>query len=165
MIEVVLAVFLVSLVLGLSAGLLHVLLRLDRSGRSAAVESSTVGRLSRQFRRDVHAAVAARVETRRGFSELSLELDEGHSVAYRSRTHALERTERRPDAAERLETYRIPNGRDPRFEVRAEDGTTWVALRLMRGDDGDPGTLRPDIGIVADAGRDARFSRSGEESR
>jgi hypothetical protein len=165
MIEVILVVSSVSMVLGLCAGLLHVLLRLDRAGRAAAVEAATVGRLSRQFRRDVHAAVAARAEAKDGVAVLELELPEGRSVAYRSRTHALERTERRGEEVDRRETYQVPTCRDPRFDVREEDGTTWVGLRLSRGDEARPGALRPDLGIVADAGRDARLSRAAEESR
>jgi hypothetical protein len=165
MIEVILVISSVSMVLGLCAGLLHVLLRLDRAGRAAAVEAATVGRLSRQFRRDVHAAVAARAEAEGGVAALNLDLPEGRSVVYRSRTHALERTERRGEAVDRRETYQIPTCRDPRFDVREEDGRTWVGVRLMRGDEGRPGALRPDLAIVADAGRDVRLSRTAEASR
>src|SRR5262249_7667548 len=56
LVEIVLAMGAVAIVLGLCAGLLHVLLRLDRTGRTHLVESATIGRLARQFREDVHAS-------------------------------------------------------------------------------------------------------------
>ena len=46
----------ISVVLIVSAGLIHVLLRLDRAGRAHVAEAANLGRLAREFRRDVRAA-------------------------------------------------------------------------------------------------------------
>jgi type II secretory pathway component PulJ len=165
-VEVLLVVGAVSLVLGLCAGLLHVLLRLDRTGRAHLVETTTVGRLARQFRQDVHAATRAKpVAGADGpLSNLELAFPEDRIVAYEAREHALVRTQNHGAEVERRETYTLPFRREPRFLVRDDEGKVWVSLRLPRGAESDTGpkSLRHDLQIEALAGRDHRLTQPKE---
>src|SRR5689334_610049 len=84
MIEVVLVLGGVSIILGLCAGLLHVMLRLERAGRLHLAETVTVGRLAHQFRQDVHAALRARpaVQDESLAAKLELVLPAARQVDY-----------------------------------------------------------------------------------
>jgi prepilin-type N-terminal cleavage/methylation domain-containing protein len=165
-VELMLVVSAVSLVLGLCAGLLHVLLRLDRIGRSHLAETATVGRLARQFRNDVHAATGAkRLDVGDGpASKLELNLPGGRIILYEGREHALIRTQHQRDENDRRETYALPSCQGPWFFVQDADQKAWVSLRLPRGagPDSDPKRLRHDLQIDALAGRDHRLSRPKE---
>src|SRR4051812_40864606 len=81
LIEVVIIVGCVGVILGLCGGFLHVLLALDRSGRAALSDGTTVARLGRQFRQDVRAADGAKVIS--DGAGLELTTPGGPSVTYR----------------------------------------------------------------------------------
>jgi hypothetical protein len=170
----VLAIGAVAIVIGLCAGMLHVLLRLDRTARSHLVETTTIGRLARQFRQDAHAARDAhRGAARNGpAAKLDLVLSGDRSVTYEMRDGSLLRREHGGDTAGRLEAYRLPCCREALFVVQAQDGAVWVQLRLRRGPEIDAaaGASRPsprqDLAIDARVGRDLdRFpvSPKGED--
>jgi type II secretory pathway component PulJ len=134
LIEMVLAIGAVAIVLGMCAGLLHVLLRLDRTGRDHMDEMATVGRLARQFRRDVHAADEAKAVGDGGSSsKLELILPDDCTVVYEGSARALARTERHGAVVARRETYRLPSDRKTLFLVQPVAGKVWVSLRLQRG--------------------------------
>jgi prepilin-type N-terminal cleavage/methylation domain-containing protein len=166
LIEVVLGVGAVSIVLGLCAGLLHVLLRLDRTGRAHLVETATVGRLARQFRQDVHAAAVTKPDRDDGGPAATLELTpnspDGRRVVYAASPSAVVRTQHRGAVVERRETYALPSCRDPRFLVHAAEGKVWASLRLPRDVEGVAGTgpKRPRHALQIDAlaGRDHRLT-------
>jgi hypothetical protein len=153
LIEIVLAIGAVAIVLGMCAGLLHVLLRLDRAGRSHVVETATIGRLARQFRRDVHAA--SEVNALPGGATLELRLPGQPTVNYALGTHAVARSEHGGAPPERRETYLLPFLREGGFEVQVRDGQTWVRLKMRQG------RALDQLAIVALAGRD----RIGFESQ
>jgi hypothetical protein len=160
LIEMVLAIGAVAIVLGLCGGLLHVLLRLDRSGRDHLVETATIGRVARQFRQDVHAAREAKVSGEAAAAAgLELALTEDRTIVYTMRDRALVRTEKRGDIAGRRESYALPFCRGGRFGVRNADSQVWVSLELLRGTGKDTGpmSLRHDLPIEALAARDHRW--------
>jgi hypothetical protein len=160
--EIVFVIASLSILLGLCAGLLHAVLRLDRSGRSHLVETATIGRLARQFRQDVHAASRAKPvggEAADGPAPgLELTLPEDRTVAYEASATALVRTQRKGPAVERREAYSIPFCRDPRFLVRGSDGAVWTSLELPRSTvpGAGPGDFRHHLQVDALTSRDRR---------
>ena len=142
LIEIVLVIGAVAVLLGLCAGILHVLLRLDRTGRQHLVETATVGRLARQFRHDVRAATAAKpIAGETGLARrLELSLTQGHVVEYQGDEHSVVRLEKKKHGGsiDRREFYRLPFCWDPRFSLHDERGQATVCLELPRG--GEPGT-------------------------
>jgi type II secretory pathway component PulJ len=165
LVEMVLAIGAVAIVIGLCAGMLHVLLRLDRTARSHLVETTTIGRLARQFRQDVHAAHDAnRGATGNGAAaKLELVLSGDRSIIYEMRDGSLLRREHHGNTAGRLETYRLPFCREGVFTMHTQDGKVWVQLRLRRGPESGVASgasgPRQDLAIDARVGRDLdRFS-------
>jgi type II secretory pathway component PulJ len=160
LIEVVLAIGTVAIVAGLCAGMLHVLLRLDRTSRSYLVETATIGRLARQFRQDVHAARDARSHGAGDgpAAQLELVLPEDRTITYEMHAGSLQRREQHGNAAGRHEAYRLPFCREGFFAVQARDGQVWVQLRLRRGPEKEVATganrPRQDLAIDARASRD-----------
>ena len=82
LVEMVLVIGGLSIILGLCGSLLHTLLRLDRSGRESINDSTTLGRLARQFRRDVRSSHAAKPGDP---GSLELTRPDGPSVSYQGR--------------------------------------------------------------------------------
>jgi hypothetical protein len=156
----VLAIGAVAIVLGLCGGMLHVLLRLDRTARSSLVETATNGRLARQFRQDVHAARKANPSGGENGAapKLDLALPGDRTITYEMRTRSLVRRECQGATALRHETYMLPVCREGDFVVEAQEGKVWVRLRLRRGSDNEvvSGVKSPrqDLAIVALVGRD-----------
>jgi type II secretory pathway component PulJ len=166
-VEVVLVIGAVSLLLGLCSGLIHVLLRLDRVGRAHLVETATVGRLARQFRRDVHAAARVKLVARddREGPSLELTLPDDRVVAYQPAEHALLRLQRQGVGHDRRETYSLPFSTQPRLSLDDQGGKTWVSLRLPRGSESAATSLRHNLQIDALVGRDRRRSQpAGKET-
>jgi hypothetical protein len=162
LIEMVLAIGAVAIVVGLCAGMLHVLLRLDRAARSHVVETATIGRLARQLRHDVHAAREARTE-RAGngpVTRLELVLPGDRTITYEMHERALLRREHQGNTVEWHETYTLPFCHEGAFVVQAQDGQDWVRLRLRRGPENEIAagarSPRQDLAIDALAGRDLR---------
>jgi hypothetical protein len=168
----VLAIGAIAIVIGLCAAMLHVLLRLDRTARSHLVETTTIGRLARQFRQDVHAARDAnRGAAGNGpAAKLELVFSGDRSVTYEMRDGSLLRREHHGNTAGRLEAYGLPFCREALFVMQAQDSEVWVQLRLRRGPEsriasGASGP-RQDLAIDARVGRDLdRFpvSPKGED--
>jgi hypothetical protein len=155
LVEIVLAIGTVAIVLGLCAGLLHVLLKLDRTGRSHVAETATIGRLARQFRQDVHAAATAKPGPRG--ENLELRLPDDHTIVYETHERALTRVDQEGATPRRRETYSLPSCPASGFEVSERDGKVWVRARLRRG--------LHDLAIEAVAGRDRDRDRARREAK
>ena len=165
LIEVVLVVGAVAVATGLCAGLLRVLLRLDRVAKSHALETATVARLARQFRQDAHAGSGQPAgNENEPATKLELALPGGRSVLYEAHERAVARSQRLGAAIERRETYNLPYCRDPRFAVRRENGRAWAILQLPQNLDGNA-SARAGLRIEALTGRDWRLDLSEERDR
>jgi hypothetical protein len=166
-IELILIMSALTMVLGLCAGLIHAVLRLDRTGRSYVVETTTIGRLSRQFRGDVHAATRARpIGDGGAFAPgLELALPGDRTILYQSRDRSLVRTQQHGEILERREIYTLPYCPVPRFAVETPPGQTWASLRLPRNTrpDAGPNSLYHELAIDALVGRDQRFTSAAPE--
>ena len=144
--------------------MLHVILRIDRVGRSHFTESSAVGKLLRQFRQDVWAATEAKPSDDGSgpLDRLELVMPEGRVVTYESAEHALTRIQKQGEAAGQRENYRLPSSHEARFHVREADDRTWVGLTLSRGAEDAPEGLRHVLRIDALLSRDHRSTGTGE---
>ena len=168
-IEVVLVISAVSIVLGLCAGLIHVLLRLEKGERTHLGETGTIARLAQQFRKDVHAATRATLDPidERGGARLDVATPTDRTIDYRAGERSIVRTQHHGDEVERRETFSLPSCPEPRFLKSEGGGGVWLILSLPRGAGPETGPkgLRHNFRIEALMGRDHHGSPSTENTR
>jgi hypothetical protein len=161
LIELMAVVGTTAILLGLCAGLIHLLLRLDRGGRVQVAEGVALGRLARDFRADVRAATGLEpIPFASGSpSWLALTLPEGRGVEYRVQGNALIRSERTAAAVVRVETYHLPSGVAVAWDVATLGDRTLVGLVLVPVPDREVRTALTDYRIEGVVGQDRRFVR------
>jgi hypothetical protein len=161
LIEMVLAIGGVTIIIGLCAGLLHTLLRLDRSGRESLNDSTSLARLARQFRQDVRASSKVRLEPDRPDS-IGLVREGGPAVSYRVEEGRLLREEKDAETTRRREAFLVGHPGPVRFEV--EGGLVRVVIPRDKGGERlSPG--RSAVAVEARLGKDrtlASLSEAGE---
>ncbi len=165
LVEMVVVISAMAVILGMCVGLIHALLTLDRIGRAHLAEVAARGRLARQFRQDVRAASRAEPVRDRDGRAAALRLDrpDGPPVEYRAGPGRLDRDERPAgDAPVRRETFRLRATGAARFEVRDEQGDTFVGLLVPDGSAFGPAGGPRESRIEALLGRDRRLSGLGE---
>jgi prepilin-type N-terminal cleavage/methylation domain-containing protein len=160
LVEMVVVVGAASIVMGLCAITLHAMFKLDRSGRSATLDSMTIARLSTAFRADVRSATSARIlENQGGAYTLELDRPNAPALRYAIEERALVRTERAGKETLRREPFTVDR-LDP---VRFEREGPLLRLSLERQID-DPTKPRTHaIRIEAALDKDSA-SRHGEEA-
>lgn len=146
LIEVVLVIGGVAIVLGITGGLLHSLLRLDRAGRIALNDTTAIARLARQFRQDVRRSDTAKSVA----SGLELDGRNGPPIAYRVDGNRLLREEGKKGAVEAREGYPLDRLGPVGFEV---DGGR-VRLVMARGSGKTVSVDRREIRVEARLGKD-----------
>jgi hypothetical protein len=163
LIEVVLIVGSVSIILGLCGAFLHLLLKLDRTGRGSIADTTSVARLARQFRHDVHAAATAKVVPSGGDATGGLELSAPGRplVAYRAEGDRLVRTESEGAVVRRREAYPLTQLGAAHFHA---DGP-WAELTLPRRGDAAGPSPRPGFRVEASLGKDKMIASRGEASK
>lgn len=162
LIEMILVIGALVVILGLCASLIHLLMRLDRASRDHLAESGIRERLARQLRSDVRAASTAKVGQEQpgaaGPNWLVLHGPGDRVINYVSGGGGIIRTEHDGPRLVRQEAYRLPSKAVPRFAVRAERGSDFVVLELVRkpaqADMGRPRVAE----YVALLGREARLA-------
>lgn len=156
LIEMVLVVGAVSLVLGLCATVLSAVFKVDRSGRNAVADATTIARLARQFRQDVRAAGTARVAGAKPPAGAGLDLvgTGGASIVYRVEGGRLVRQVRQGDTVGARESYAVERLGPVAFGVDA--GRAWLVL--ARHPDEGPGLARPEVRIEARVGKDLELA-------
>lgn len=150
LIELMVIVGSVSVVLGLCAVLIHGLLKLDRSGRAAVDDTTTLARLARRFRQDVRAAAKATPDTP---TKLVLTGGDG-TISYHIDGSRLLREDRNGETLRGREGYNV--GRLGPVSFDAADGL--VRLRLARSS--GAGLARPPVGVDAILGKDRLLSNA-----
>lgn len=150
--EMVLVVAGVSVVIGLCGGLLHGLLRLDRSGRNAVVDATTLGRLGRQFREDIRGGRGVKALGEKGGAIL-IERDEGRSLAYRNEGGSLVREERHGEKVRGRESYGMERLGAVQFEIRG----TLVKMVISGKAEEANARARPRMAVEATLGKDRRL--------
>jgi len=148
-----------TVLLGVAAGLLCLLLRAERGGREHVYRASVVARLSDQFRRDVHAALHTIPADARRKASGVFALPDDHVVAYRVRRgNRAPRTTRRKARA--AESYASPPIRRRNCgSRRPAPSMASLVIRLPT-----PAADEREIHVDAVVGRDHRFARPQQGS-
>ena len=163
LIEMVLVIGGVTVVLGLVAGLLHILLRLDRYGRNYLNDSMAISRLGEQLRSDVRRAsdAAASPNDSPATAKLVLTAPSDPTVTYTWEGSILKREETSDGKPTRFETYRVDRLGPILFE--SKDG--FVAVVAGRDPDVTTGAFRSKIKIEARLGKTRRLSQDSEAKK
>lgn len=159
LIETVVVVGAVTIVLSLCGLILHGMLRLDRAGRGQFDDSATIGRLSRQFREDVHAAATVETPVSKNVPRMLTLKRDNLAIEYRAEGPWLTRTERGDDGkARNREGYRVDRIGPVKFVVKRP----LVNLTLDRMPEKTVGFPHPAIRIDAELGKDALLGQPVE---
>jgi type II secretory pathway pseudopilin PulG len=157
LIEMLVAMLLLSAVLTMGMTLLNTLFRLEAVARERAEARAATARLARAFRRDVRQAVGILKSPAEG-EAIGLDLGAGRTVTYRIRSGIAERVEQVGGGAERVERYRVPaRGLTVRVDGRTMRMRLDRRMAATRTRAGDP------LEITAIRGADRRFATREEE--
>ena len=167
LIEVLVILAGVSMLLTVSAGLLHVLFKLDRIERTELAETATIGRLSRQFRQDAHASERAEKGGGSDAGEtLAFVLPSGETIRYGPSKGWLVRTKLKGKEPLARDEFRLSRRGLPRFSIRTEDDANFVSLWFAGSSGGPSQSLRRELRYEAAVGRELRMMRRpAEEAR
>jgi len=160
LIEMIAVIGVGAVMMGLAVTLLYGLLRAEGSGREHVRQSSVLGRLADQFRRDVHAA-----NTVAGVSDdqrWQFELAPGRTVTYRFQPGTLTRTEQVDAAPERRESYALRSGTTATIRIPANTQPAIVSLRIEPAAEASGQPAGRTIQIDAVLARDHRFAKPEE---
>ena len=163
LLEMLVAVTVGSVLMGIGVAILTLLLRLDRTGREHAHRAVVLGRLAEQFRDDVHAALRPMPAGTDHRAPWRLDLGPDRTVSYRITPESVERDETAPGKPVRHESYPLPEGCAARVSLSA-DRTAQVAS-LIVAPAGTPSPTSHQLRVDAVLGRDRRFvkSKTGEQ--
>ena len=157
LIELLVVMSVTVVMLALAAGMIHLLLKLDRSGRTASEESADLARLARDFRADAHASSKPEPIVLAA-DRMTLAAEAGRTVEYQVRPSDVLRTVREGDKVRRFETYRRPSRTSVRLEVEKEGPRPFATLIVDRPSDGRDDSFYRDYRIVAELGKDHRLN-------
>lgn len=174
LIEVVAVITLSVLLLGLSVALLQALLRLESRERETMVASSSLSRLARDFRANVHRAAEARIVTlpepfaQSDGGRLEIEDNHGRGVSFGLMNGQIVREVSSHGKLIAREDYRLPRGSTVRWKIRPwTDGSGYQLVSLEISHPTPTGRREPEKPVVqrmeAVLGRDQRYAR--EHSR
>jgi hypothetical protein len=162
LIELMAVIAATSVLIGLSAGLLRLLMDVERSGDEHLARGMSLGQLGRQFRDDVRAATG--VVQREGDEPLkngiTLSLKDGQSVEYQVGEQSVVRFHRSSPRDTQREVFQLPTGVRARLETRPrdDDGREWATLIVSRQSSRTGGEYR----VEAVVGGDHRFETKGD---
>jgi hypothetical protein len=159
--ECLVLITVLSALIGLSAGTIHLLLKLDRAGRTASEEAVALARLARDFRDDIHEAPPADPPGRSP-DRIVLPLSDSKTVEYTIRPGDVLRTVRQGEKVLRHETYRRPARASVRIDVES-DGPRLIASMVIDrpSSDRDISPYR-DYRIEAELGKHGRLKPRSE---
>ena len=158
LIEMLFAITIGSVLMGIAVSLLIVLLGAEQSGRAHAERSASLQRLADQFRRDVHAAVGepdANAKDRHG---CRLALPDKAGVQYAVGVGGVSREEQVGSKVVRRESYSLPKNCTAAFAIDRTTSPWTLSLTIVPND----ASLRNahEIRIDAVLGRDHRFDET-----
>jgi hypothetical protein len=161
LVELLVVLTVVAVLLTLCAGMLHLLMKLDRSGRTASDESADLARLARDFRADAHSSSTVDPGGR-STERLTLPMDGGRTVEYQVRPRDVLRTIREGEKVRRFETYRRPARTSVRLDVEKVGARSFATLLVDRPPDGRDDAFYRDLRVEAELGRDLRLNPRAE---
>jgi prepilin-type N-terminal cleavage/methylation domain-containing protein len=162
LVEMIAAISVGSVLMGIAVSLVIVLLRAEQSGRTHAERSESLRRLADQFRRDVHAAVGetAGAEDRHG---CRLRFENKTSVQYAVNGNEVSREESVDAKTVRRESYVLPKASTAAVAVDRATSPWTFSLTIVP----DDPSLQSNREIRIDAllGRDHRFAERKKEGK
>jgi hypothetical protein len=136
-IEVLIVVTGVSMMLGLCAVSIQLLMRLSGDGVARYGATVALERLARQLRDDAHSSDSGQSgadnKAESSSASLRLTLEPDHLIVYQSDHSAVVRTERMAGKAVRRESYSLAAGVSAQFLMRKEGPSRLVAMVVSRG--------------------------------
>jgi prepilin-type N-terminal cleavage/methylation domain-containing protein len=160
LVELLVVMTVMAVLLTLAAGMIHLLMKLDRSGRAAFDESADLIRLSRDFRADAHASKPNPVQV--ADERLLLTLEGGRTVEYLARPREILRTLHEGEKVRSYETYRRPARSTVKFRIDGTSPTPFLSLTIDRPADSRDPTIDRDHRIEAELGKDLRINPRAE---
>jgi len=158
LIETLVLVTGMSVVLAVSIATLATVLRAEKAGREKADSAASLQRLARQFREDVHAALA--VLPAEAGKPWQLAFGPQHTVAYRATADAVERDEA-DGATRRHESYRLPREGTAQWSVSNDRAIATLAIAAGEPPIGSRYEFRIDAAIA----RDRRLAAMSPEGK
>ncbi len=155
LVEMLVVITLMGVMLGLSAGLIHLLLKLDRGGRTSSELAADMTRLAADFRQDVHEASSTENDLK-SLEKMSMKLSGDRTVDYLVKPIEIVRTVRHGGKVKHHDLYRRPVNASVRIEVRREASVPFATLVIDRPLDGVENSQYVDLRIEAEIGRDRR---------
>ncbi|MBT6157641.1 MAG: hypothetical protein HOL01_12435 [Planctomycetaceae bacterium] len=172
LIEVIVMMSVGMVILGIAMTTIHLLLRAERHTTQAVWHNTTITRLSRVLRDDVHAVREAAVEADDddGPANLVLTADNDRRIVYTIEEHELKRTESIGETVKRRNSFFLPVGSSLQFAqvagppsvVRLEIERATIAggtAKKTKSSTDEP-TARRTLTIESIVGRDHRFERA-----
>jgi hypothetical protein len=159
MIEMMVMMTAVAALLGMTVIVLQLLMRLDADGRGRLERAGAIGRLSRQFRSDAHAASGVEIVAPDPMKPPTMRMTPGpnRTVEYQPREDGeIARVETVGGEVARRETYILPQTGAVRLSLRDLDGRRFAVVgidTLARKNRIDPVRTLEILGAV---GKDAR---------
>jgi hypothetical protein len=157
LIEMLTAITAGAVMLGISVGILGLLLRVERAGRDHGYRAMVLGRLAEQFRNDLHAALRQAPGEAGPKDQWRFEMGPDHAVTYRATADTLERDETAAGKPVRRESYALPPGCAARVDVSADRAPPLASLTVAPAGTRCAGSR--EVRIDAVLGRDHRFAK------
>ena len=126
LIEVLTAITVGSVMIGVAVGMLYTLWRAQGVAREHLHHRTVLSRLDEQFRRDVHAAVTLGQDD--ATAAWTFVRAPGHTVTYRAESGGLVRVETAGEEPPRQERFALPPGMIASIEVDSETSPAIVSL-------------------------------------
>jgi prepilin-type N-terminal cleavage/methylation domain-containing protein len=156
LIEMIVVLTVGAVVVGIGAGMLHLLLRTEQTGRGRVLQARVLARLAEQFRGDVGAAVRQTPGAREG--EWRFVLMGDRLVTYRALPGEVQWDESMAGKRVRQESYVLPGGSSAAITVQSK--AMPVMASLVIADHGTPAATSREMRITAVLGKDHRFTKS-----
>jgi len=125
--------------------------------REQSESASSLERLARRFRDDVHEAAAATLA--QGGKELVLTLAGERRIRYKSTAAAFERTVKAGDVTQERDTFPLPSLAPGEFEVRSDPAEAVLLLRVVPDAQPQPGAGGRTLKLTAGIARNHRFEK------
>ena len=149
LIEMIVTLVVLTVLIGLAAGLIRLLVRLDQSGRAGLDLAADRTRLARTLRDDAHRSASAQPIKLDG-DHLTLALPDGQTADYVVRPRDILRELRDGDKIRQREIYRLPPRASARFET---DRGSLLVLKIHHTPSSLPTLAESEDQLTAEVGR------------